>query len=156
MHTGRDIESPFAEAGEAAVSPAGRGRRGRRRMSVPVVAGVLVAVLALGIGGWAVARHLGDPLRTLEAFPVAAYFDNHRSLEGARFRGDLRVEADLGWRPGSGRLMLFSQGTDTRPVAVFLPVAVADGVFFSKGQRWLAALTVGHGGLVTAESLQRP
>ena len=157
MKPGQDIESPFAEAGGAhASSAAGVRRRTSRGLSVPVVGGVLIAVLAIGFGGWALIGHLGDPLRTLEEFPVEAYFENHRALEGARFRGELRVEADLGWRAGSGRLMLFRQRADARPLAVFLPATVADGVFFSKGQRWLAALTVGHGGLVTAESLRRP
>lgn len=38
------------------------------------------------------------------------------------------VEADLGWKDGAGRLMLFTCPDDNRPVAVMIPAAVANGI----------------------------
>ncbi len=99
--------------------------------------------------------YLRDPYRTLEPFPVAKYFDGHRAVAGARFRGDLRVEADLGWKQGMGRLMLFAAEGETRPLAVMIPESVGKDLYFTKGQTFLAELEVREGGLIYANSIRK-
>jgi hypothetical protein len=65
------------------------------------------------------------------------------------------VEADLGWKDGVGRLMLFTAPEDNRPVAIMIPAGVANGTFFEKGQTYLLALVVKEGGLIYAESCSK-
>jgi hypothetical protein len=73
------------------------------------------------LGGFFLIRHLNDPLRTLEAFPSAKYMEGYRSLAGSKFRATLRVENDLGWKEGIGRLMVFSLTDDPLPIVVMIP-----------------------------------
>ena len=111
-------------------------------------------MIAGGAGGTYIARFLNDPLRTMEAFPASKYFENYHSLAGAKFKGELRVEADLGWKEGVGRIMLFSTPTDNRSIAVFVPGPLAN-IYFVKGQTYLAELEVKEGGLVYANSCKK-
>jgi len=111
------VASPFADA--AAIMPGMRSSRSRLSWAIGTA---LFLILCGGIGGWLTVRYLNDPLRTLEAFPVAKYLDDYKGLAGSRFKGNLRVEADLGWKDGIGRLMLFTAPDDNRPVAVMIPV----------------------------------
>ncbi len=74
---------------------------------------------------------------------------------GSRFKGQLKVEADLGWKEGVGRLMLFSCPEDSRPIAVMIPAAVVNGMYFDKGQTYSAELEVKEGGLVYANSCKK-
>jgi hypothetical protein len=100
-------------------------------------------------------RYVNDPYRTLEIFPVSKYFDNYQSLAGSKYKGDFRVEADLGWKDGAGRLMLFSTTEDSRPVAVLIPASVANGIYFTKGPTYTAEVEVKEGGLIYANSFQK-
>lgn len=142
--------SPFAHA--EATLPARKGAAPKVLLG-SVLAGLLVAGGV--VGGVLLARHLSDPFRTLEAFPVAKYLDGYRALAGARFKGELRVEADLGWQEGVGRLMLFSTAADSRPIAVMIPAGVARDLYFSKGQTYLAELRVAEGGLIYARAIEK-
>jgi hypothetical protein len=144
------LRSPFSEvAGSVATK-----KRGLSRTFYLIAA--VVALLGVGVGGglW-LSRHLSDPLRTLEEFPIAKYLESHRGMAGAEFRGELKVEADLGWKEGEGRLMLFSVGADPRPVAVFIPVGIAQGTYFTKGQKYLAELEVKEGGLIYTGNIRK-
>lgn len=60
------------------------------------------------------------------------------------------MEADLGWKDGAGRLMLFSTADDPRPIAVLIPVAVAKDIYFTKGQTYITEIEVKEGGLIYA------
>ena len=91
------------------------------------------------VGGILHATHLNDPLRTLEKFPTAKYLDNYRALSGARFKGELGLEADLGWKENVGRLMAFSVADDPRPIGVMIPAEFSN-IYFSKGQSFVATL----------------
>ncbi len=143
------VVSPFAQA-EATLS---RPIRGRNRTILWVgVAAVLL--LAGGVGGTFLARYLNDPLRTMEPLPIGKYFENYHSLAGSKFKGELRVEADLGWKEGVGRLMLFSTPMDSRSLAVLIPANLAS-IYFVKGQTYLAELEVKEGGLVYASSCKK-
>jgi hypothetical protein len=115
----------------------------------------ILLVVASAIGGALVMHYLNNPYRTLEAFPVAKYFDNYQSLAGSKFKAELRVEADLGWKDGAGRLMLFSTADDPRPIAVLIPVTVAKGIYFTKGQTYLIQAEVKEGGLIYADSCEK-
>jgi len=141
------VASPFAQA--EAIMPGVRSPRSRLTWIVGLA---LFLIIAGGIGGWMTMRYLNDPLRTLEAFPVAKYLDDYKGLAGSRFKGNLRVEADLGWKDGVGRLMLFTSPDDNRPVAIMIPAGVSNGTFFEKGQIYQMALEVKEGGLIYAST----
>ena len=147
MHS---VVSPFANT--EAVMPSKRSNTGKIIMWV-VVAIILMAAGAFG--GMFLMRYLNDPLRTLEDFPVGKYLDSYRGLAGSKFKGQLRVEADLGWKEGSGRLMLFTCPDDNRPIAVMIPTAVGNGIYFTKGQTYLTELEVKEGGLIYANSCKK-
>lgn len=143
------VASPFAHAEATLATPP---RRNSRILLWIALGGVLIA--AGGIGGTYITRFLNDPLRTMEAFPASKYFDNYHSLAGAKFKGELRVEADLGWKEGVGRLMLFSTPSDSRSVAVLIPASLSS-IYFVKGQTYLAELEVKEGGLVYANTCKK-
>ncbi len=145
---GDRIISPFSDA----ESPSFRGKS-KRNLALWVVLGV-IALLIIGVGAFFLARHLNDPLRTLEAFPVAKYIEGYKALAGSKFRGKLRVENDLGWKEGSGRLMVFSLQDDPRPIVVMIPPSLAQ-IYFTKGQSYEGELEVKEGGLIYANSIRK-
>lgn len=141
------VTSPFTNAESA---PELRSQRS----GVWIV--IIVALFAACVLGAAwITQVWNDPYRTLEPFPVAQYLDSHQSLLGARFQGKLRVEADLGWKDSIGKLMLFSSPSDSRPLAVLIPAAVAQDIYFTKGQVYQVELEVKEGGLIYANSLKK-
>lgn len=118
--------------------------------------GIAAILIAIGlVAGVFLMGYLNDPYRTLEAFPVAKYLEGYRAVAGAKFRSEMRVEADLGWKEDIGRLMLFSSKDDSRPLAVMIPAAVAKSLYFTKGQTYLAELEVKEGGLIYANSIRK-
>ncbi len=106
------------------------------------------------MGGFFVFRELNDPLRTLEAFPVAKYLDGYQALAGSKFRANARVENDLGWKEGIGRLMVFSFRDDPHPIVVMIPPALAQ-TYFVKGQTYQMELEVKEGGLIYANTSRK-
>lgn len=112
----------------------------------------IFALLALGV--FFLLRYVNDPLRTLEPFPVAKYLDGYKSLAGSKFRGHLRVENDLGWKDGVGRLMVFTVRDEAKPIVVLIPPNLAQ-TFFVKGQSYAAELEVREGGLIYANSCRK-
>ena len=144
------VISPFAQS-EATIAP----RRGNgAKLLLFIGIGLLLMVFAAAITVFAM-RYLNNPYRTLEAFPVAKYLDDYHALAGSKYKADFRVEADLGWKEGAGRLMLFSTADDSRPIAVMIPAAVANGIYFTKGQTYTAEIEVKEGGLIYANSFQK-
>jgi hypothetical protein len=143
-----NVVSPFAHA-NATIPSARTSRR-----SVVWISIAIVMVGIGGVGGMILAKHLSDPLRTLEKFPVAKYLENHRAVAGAKFKGEVRVEADLGWKEGVGRLMVFSTPDDARTIVVLIPAHLS-GIYFSKGQSYLAELEVKEGGLIYANTCRK-
>jgi hypothetical protein len=147
---GRRIISPFAET-TSTIEPARTGRS----ISWPlwIVSGLLILVV-LGVAAYFTYSYLEDPYRTLEPFPVDKYLSDYRSLAGAKFRADLKVSADLGWKADTGRLMVFTVASDNHPVVVLIPPKLS-GIFFTKGQSYQASLEVGEGGLIYADSCEK-
>jgi hypothetical protein len=146
----QQVISPFAQTTSTVPSP-GKRRSGAWLAWVLIT---LAVVLALGTIGFFVQRYLNDPYRTLEPFPVDKYMTDHRSLVGSKFKADLKVSADLGSSASVGRLMVFTVGTDSRPVAVLIPPRLS-GIYFTKGQNYQASLEVEEGGLVYADSCEK-
>lgn len=145
---GAPIISPFADA-EGHTIPK---RQGPSITFWAVLGTSLLIIVA--ISSFFLIRFLNDPLRTLEPFPVAKYLESYKSLAGSKFRGDLRVENDLGWKEGAGRLMVFTVENDTRLVPVMIPPNLAQ-IYFTKGQNYQAELEVKEGGLVYANSCRK-
>ena len=144
------VISPFAQS-EATIAPR---RRNGGKLLLFIGIGLLLMVFAAAITVFAM-RYLNDPYRTLEAFPVSKYLDDYHALAGSKYKADFRVEADLGWKEGAGRLMLFSTADDPRPIAVMIPAAIANGIYFTKGQTYTAEIEVKEGGLIYANSFQK-
>lgn len=122
-------------------------------MPLWIVSGLLI-FLMLGILGYFIYQYLENPYRTLEPFPVDKYLSDYRSLAGAKFKADLKVSADLGWKAETGRLMVFTTENDSRPIVVLIPPKMG-GLFFTKGQNYQASLEVGEGGLIYADSCEK-
>ena len=144
------VISPFAES-EVAVS---RGKKGNGKLFLVISVGLILIVVG-AVAAVLAMRYINDPYRTLESFPVAKYLDNYQALAGSKYRANFRVEADLGWKDGAGRLMLFSTSDDSRPIAVLVPASVGNGIYFTKGQTYTAEVEVKEGGLIYANSFQK-
>ncbi len=144
------IISPFAQT-TATIHPADKRRSGAW---VFWLVSILVALIVLATAGYFVQRYLNDPYRTLEPFPVDKYLSDYRSLSGSKFKAEVKVSADLGWKAEVGRLMVFTIGTDSRPVVVLIPPRLS-GIFFTKGQDYQTSLEVGEGGLIYADSCEK-
>lgn len=145
-----DIESPFSAA---RAHPVASGGKKSPRPLLRIVLGSAALALLLA-GGFFLFSYLNDPYRKLEEFPVARYFDGYQALSGLKFRAGLRVEADLGWKDGVGRLMVFTPDGDTRQLAALIPPGLSN-VFFNKGQTYTAALEVKEGGLIHVDSCRK-
>ncbi len=116
-----------------------------------VAVGILVA---LAVGGYFIQQYLNDPYRTLEPFPVDRYLSDYRSLTGNKFKAEAKVSADLGWKAETGRLMVFTFGTDSHPIVVLIPPKLAN-IYFTKGQSYQTSLEVGDGGLIYAVTCEK-
>ena len=143
------VESPFAHV-HAAIPTRTGGKP--KWLIVGGIAALVLAVVAIWV---VVFVRLNNPYRTLTPFPVDKYFEDYHALAGANFRGELHVQADLGWKDGVGRLMLFTLSDDTRPVAIFIPADVAKDNYFTKDQVYLAELEVREGGLIRVHSITK-
>jgi len=144
------IISPFAQT-TATIHPA--GRHPSHAWIYWVVSGV-AAILVLAVAGYFIEGYLNNPYRTLEPFPVDKYLSDYRSLSGSKFKADVKVAADLGWKADVGRLMVFTIGSDSRPIVVLIPPKLG-GIFFTKGQDYQTSLEVGEGGLIYADSCEK-
>lgn len=144
----RSMISPFSDAKEHAF---------RKKRKAPIVIWVIAGAFVfaiVAIAGFFVYGYLNDPLRTLEPFPVAKYLEGHNSLAGSKFRANLRVENDLGWKEGIGRLMVFTVRDAPHPIVVMVPPSLAQ-IYFVKGQSYEAELEVKEGGLIYANSCRK-
>ena len=148
-HPPADVVSPFADV-EADI-PRKRHRNRGRFLWIALS----ILLVAVAIGGVAIIGYLRDPYRTLEPFPIGKYLENFRSMAGSRFKAQLRVEADLGWKEGVGRLMLFSSADEPQPIAVMVPALVGKDIYFTKGQTYQTELEVKEGGLIYANSCRK-
>lgn len=144
------VISPFAQTTSTVQT---RGGRGSGSWALWLVSSLLVLVI-IGIVGYFTYKYLGDPYRTLEPFPMDKYMADYRSMTGAKFKADLKVSADLGWKAETGRIMVFTIQNDSRPLPVLIPPKLG-GLFFEKGQNYQASLEVGEGGLVYADSCEK-
>jgi hypothetical protein len=99
-------------------------------------------------------RYATNQYRILEPFSVEKYYADFLPLTGNKFRAEMKVVADLGWKEGSGRLMVFTIDGDPRPVGVLIPPKLS-GIFFTKGQTYQSALEVSEGGLLYADSCEK-
>jgi hypothetical protein len=146
------VTSPFART-TSTVQPS--GVRSSGSWALWLVSG-LVGLVIIGVIGFFTYKYLGDPYRTLKPFPMDEYLSDYRSLSGAKFKADLKVSADLGFKPETGRLMVFTLQNDTgnRSLVVLIPQKLSD-IYFTKGQNYQASLGVGDGGLIYADTCEK-
>jgi hypothetical protein len=144
------VISPFARTTSTVQATGGKGSGS---WALWLVSSLLVLVI-IGIMGYFTYKYLADPYRTLEPFPMDKYLADYRSMSGAKFKADLKVSADLGWKAETGRLMVFTIENDNRPLVVLIPPKLG-GLFFEKGQNYQVSLEVGEGGLVYADTCEK-
>ena len=144
------VISPFAQTTSTVRQTSGKGGGS---WALYLVSGLL-AVVILGVIGYFSIKYMSDPYRTLEPFPMDKYLADYRSMTGAKFKADLKVSNDLGSKPDTGRLMVFTLQNDTRPLVVLIPPKFG-GLFFEKGQNYQASIEVGDGGLIYADSCEK-
>jgi hypothetical protein len=144
------IISPFAQTTSTVRKSSGSGAGS---IALWVVSTLLVLVI-LGVVGYFTYAYLGDPYRTLQPFTMDKYLSDYRSMTGNKFKADLKVSADLGWKAETGRLMVFTLPDDNRSLVVLIPPKLS-GLYFTKGQNYQASLEVGEGGLVYADSCEK-
>lgn len=154
-----EAHQPNDSAGSSIISPfsdsQGHTLPGRRKNHRPIwVAAGVILLAVLAVGGYFLAGHLNDPLRTLEPFPVGKYMENYKALAGSKFRASLRVENDLGWKEGTGRIMVFTVRDDPHPIVTMIPPSLAT-IYFVKGQSFEGELEVKEGGLIYANSIRK-
>ncbi len=142
------VISPFSDA-EQHNLPTRKKGRGTLWLSLGIA-----LLLILPVTGYFLFRYLNDPLRILEPFPMAKYMESYKTLAGSKFRANLRVENDLGWKEGIGRVMVFSLRDDPRPIVVMIPPEQAT-LYFTKGQSFEGELEVKEGGLIYANSIRK-
>ncbi len=143
------VASPFSQA-SVMIQPSGQKQS---RLSLWITIGVLALAL-IGLGVFWATQYVNDPYRTLEEFSVDKYLSNYRAVAGARFKAQLKVEADLGWRMEKGRILVLTQGSDPRPIVVLFPPKLSQ-IVFTKGQLYLIELQVAEGGLIYANSCKK-
>ncbi len=144
------IISPFAQT-TSTVQPARAGNS--TSIALWIVSSLLV-LLILAIIGYFTYSYLDNPFRTMETFSMDKYLSDYRPMSGVKFKADLKVSADLGWKPEKGHLMVFTVENDNRALVVLIPPKLS-GIFFTKGQTYLVSLEVGEGGLVYADSCEK-
>ena len=146
------VISPFAQTTSTV---RGKSSSGSSQIALWIVSALLILVV-VGVIGFFTFKYLNDPYRTLEQFPMDKYMSDYRSLSGAKFKADLKVSADLGFKPETGRLMVFTvqNDTDNRPLVVLIPQGLSS-IYFTKGQNYLVSLEVGDGGLVYADTCEK-
>ena len=148
---GQRIISPFAQT--TSTVQATSSNRGSSSWALWIVSSLL-ALLILAVVGYFTYSYLEDPYRTLEPFSVDKYMSDYRALTGSKFKADLKVSADLGWKADTGRLMVFTVANESRPVVVLIPPRLA-GIYFTKGQNYRASLEIGEGGLIYADTCEK-
>jgi hypothetical protein len=144
------IISPFAQT-TATVQTA---RGGQSTPWALWVVSALLGLVILAIVGYFTYQYLDNPYRTMETFSMDKYMDDYRPMAGVKFKANLKVSADLGWKPEKGHLMVFTVENDNRALVVLIPSKFS-GIFFTKGQTYLVSLEVGEGGLVYADSCEK-
>ena len=144
------VASPFSRT-TSTVQGAGGINATSLLLGIVVTMVVLICVLVMGFFTY---KYLGDPYRTVEPFPMEKYLTDYRSMTGAKFKADLKVSADLGWKAETGRLMVFTIENDNRRLVVLIPPKLS-GLYFTKGQSYQALLEVGEGGLVYADACEK-
>lgn len=147
--TSPGVPSPFAQS-SVMIQP---NNQKQSRLSLWIIIGVLTLAL-IGLGTYWATQYVNDPYRTLEEFSVDKYLSNYRAVAGARFKAQLKVEADLGWRADKGRILVLTQGSDPRPIVVLFPTKLSQ-IVFTKGQLYLTELQVAEGGLIYANACKK-
>jgi hypothetical protein len=135
--------SPFADH-QAQVSHRSGGPGGK--IVLWIAAGFVTALL-LGFGALQLQSVLNDPFRTLEEFPAERYLDNYQALAGGRYKADLRVENELGFKEGVGKLMVLGTENSRHSVPVLVSPELAS-TSFTKGQLYRFELIIREGGVI--------
>jgi len=144
------IISPFAQT-TSTVQPR---RSGNGTTWALWIVSSLLVLIVVGIVGFFTFKYINDPFRTLPPFPMDKYMADYRPLAGGKFKADLKVSNDLGWKPDIGHLMVFTVQDDSHALVVLIPPTMSD-IFFTKGQSYQVSLEVREGGLVYADSCEK-
>lgn len=145
------IISPFAQTTSTVRPRSGGGGSGS--LALWIVSGLLIVVV-LGVIGYFTYQYLNDPYRTLQPFEMDKYMSDYRSMTGNKYKADLKVSAVLNYQADTGRLMVFTLPSDSRPLVVLVPSKLS-GLYFTKGQTYQASLEVQQDGTVYADTCEK-
>ncbi|MDZ4742836.1 MAG: hypothetical protein SGI98_05385 [Verrucomicrobiota bacterium] len=137
-------------------------KKQRTRRSGGLIVGLVILVLVgLGVGGYLlVKRQAAGAAATTAAvnytdFSVNAFLENPASLAGNRYKAQMRVESQLGFSAETGRLLVFKEQVNQKPLAVVVP-AKLDKVNLEKGQLLEVKFIIKDGGVIYVEDIQKP
>ena len=144
------IISPFAQTTSTVRRGGGSGSGS---LALWIVSSLLILVV-IGVIGYFTLQYLNNPYRTLEPFPMDKYLSDYHSMIGNKFKAELKVSASLDYQADSGRLMVFTLPDDSHPLVVLIPPKFS-GLYFTKGQNYVASLEVQQDGTVYADSCEK-
>lgn len=115
-----------------------------------VIAGGFGVVLILVIIGLMLTRlaDRGEPL------PGAAYTETPGNFSGNRYTLDARIERQLGFREGVGRMILTRSTSDDRPIPLFAAASL-DAFSPNPGQLYRFRVRVDGDGILNVESYEK-
>jgi len=144
------IISPFAQT----TSTVRRGSGSGTGSLALWIVSALLAIVVLGVVGYFTVQYLNNPYRTLESFPMDKYLSDYHSMIGNKFKAELKVSASIDYQADSGRLMVFTLPDDSHPLVVLIPPKFS-GLYFTKGQNYVASLEVQQDGTIYADSCEK-
>jgi len=143
------VRSPFSDSkASIGVPRAAFSTRGLIWGAVITLAVVIIAGIAIFSMGL-----FFNPLRTLREFPAQEYYDNHATLQGTRYRSNLTITGQIGWKNDLGRLVNCTSGDGKSPLVVLIP-AKFDSIPMEAGEHFQAELLVAEGGLIKVNFLR--
>lgn len=114
-------------------------------MAIGITVGVLITVL-LGLGALQLQNFRNDPSNLAE-FPAERYLENYQAVAGGRYHADLRVENELRFREGAGKLMILGTKNSQYSFPVLIAPELAEANF-TKGQLYRFEIIIREGGLI--------
>lgn len=125
-------------------------RTKQRGSALPIVIGVVVLVMAIGLFVSLQSNGASD----LEPFPAKSYLESPGDFLGNTYVLNAQIDSQLRWEKGVGRVLAVKvTGDDRTRIPVFVPDTIGANVH--KGQRYELEVLIEEGGLIYVEALRK-